>query len=142
MKLLALDFGTKRIGVATCDELGWTVRPLTTIQRKGGRRDLEAVVRLVREQQAEGLVMGLPMNMDGSEGRMARLARRCADDLVPHLPGVTIQMWDERLTSWEAEEELKARGIKAHKRRAQIDQTAAAIILESYLRSDRKESGD
>ena len=75
MRMLGIDFGTKRIGLAVCDEDGLCTRGLQVVFRKGGRQDLEAVCAAAREHQIEALVMGLPLNMDGSEGRMTRSVR-------------------------------------------------------------------
>ncbi len=135
MRLLALDLGTVRIGVAVCDELGLTVRPLSFIARHGGRRDLLAVERLVREQEAAGVVLGLPLNMDGSEGPAAQKTRRFAQSLHAHLAPlkIPVHLWDERLSTWEAEGILRQEGVRASRRRQKVDALAAALILESYL---------
>ncbi len=134
MRLLGIDFGTKRIGLAVCDELGFTTRGLTVIHRRGGRADVEAVCRVAREQDVEALVMGLPLNMDGSEGRMARLVREFSAKLESELD-LPLHLWDERLTSWEAEGILR-QSTKARKRKradGAVDKLAAELILQSYL---------
>lgn len=135
MRLLGLDLGAVRIGVAVCDELGLTVRPLSFIARHGGRRDLLAIERLVREQEACGVVLGLPLNMDGSEGPAAQKTRRFAQALHSHLEAlkVPVHLWDERLSTWEAEGILRQEGVRASRRREKVDAVAAALILESYL---------
>lgn len=132
MRLAALDVGDVRIGVAVSDELGLTVRGVATIRRVGGRRDLDAVARTLAPFAPARVVVGLPYNMDGTEGRQAARVRRFVAELEPHL-GLPIALWDERLTSVAAEEALRAAGLRRDRRRALIDQEAAAVILESYL---------
>jgi putative Holliday junction resolvase len=132
MRMAALDVGDVRIGVAVSDELGLTVRGIATIRRVGGQRDLEAIARTLRPLAPERVVVGLPFNMDGTEGPQAARVRRFVAKLEPHL-GVPVVLWDERLTSVAAEEALRAAGLRRDKRRALIDQEAAAVILESYL---------
>ncbi|HOX43948.1 MAG TPA: Holliday junction resolvase RuvX [Myxococcota bacterium] len=136
MRMLGLDFGTKRIGLAAADREAGLARPLATLARKGGVRDLEAVARLAAEQQAEEVVVGLPLNMDGSEGRMARLAREFAAALGART-GLPVHLWDERLSSFEAEAQLREVGDRPARRKQKVDQVAAALILESYLEAHR-----
>lgn len=140
MRFLGLDLGTKRIGVALSDEMGWTSQGLTTLQRKGGKKDLESIGRLVEEHSVEGIVLGLPLNMNGSEGKAAEQARRFAGLLEEHL-GIPVHLWDERLTSWEAEGILKEAEVKAKKRKQVVDKLAATLILKSYLDA-QQESAD
>lgn len=139
MTLLGLDFGTRRIGVAVCDGAGWAARGLATIQRHGGQRDLDAVGRLVREHRAQAVVMGLPLNMDGTEGRMAELARKFAAALGEHLE-LEIHLFDERLSSFAADEVMQRAQVKRSQRKGMRDQVAAALILEGWLAS-KTESG-
>ena len=137
MVYLGLDFGTRRIGVAVSEGAGWAARGVTTIQRKGGQRDLEAVGRLVQEHEAGAVVMGLPLNMDGSEGRMAELARRFADVLGEHL-GLPIHLFDERLSSFEADRVMQRAQVKRGERKGMRDQVAAAVILEGWLETQQQ----
>lgn len=132
MRLAALDVGDARIGVAVSDELGLTVRGIATIRRVGGQRDLDAIARTLAPFAPAGVVVGLPFNMDGSEGPQAARVRRFAARLEAHLQ-LPIALWDERLTTVAAEEALRAAGLGRERRRALIDQEAAAVILESYL---------
>ena len=140
MRLLGLDFGTKRIGVALSDEMGWTAQGLTVIQRKGNEKDIEKIGRLVLEHGVEGIVLGLPLNMDGSEGKSAEAVRRFAGLLEERLK-IAVHLWDERLTSWEAEGILKEAQVKPKKRKQVVDKLAASLILKSYLEAQR-ESAD
>jgi putative Holliday junction resolvase len=132
MRIAALDVGDARIGVAVCDELGLTTRGLGVVRRRGGLADLEAVAGLIGPFDPDRLVVGLPLNMDGTEGPQATKVRRFADRLAAHT-GLPVELWDERLTTVEAEETLRATGTKRHKRRGLVDQVAAAGILRSYL---------
>jgi putative Holliday junction resolvase len=132
MRMAALDVGDARIGVAVCDELGLTVRGVGVVRRVGGQRDLDAVAAALAPYRPARLVVGLPLNMDGSEGRQAARVRAFVDRLAPHL-GLPVELWDERLTTVEAEEKLRAAGLTASRRKQLVDQEAAAIILESYL---------
>jgi len=132
MRIAALDVGERRIGVAVSDELGMTVRRVATVQRVGGRRDLDALARVLAPLAPARVVVGLPLNMDGSEGRQAARVRAFAERLGPHV-GLPVELWDERLTSWEAESRLRAEGVPPSRWREVVDQEAAVIILESYL---------
>lgn len=140
MRLLGLDFGTKRIGVALSDEMGWTSQGLTVIERKGNQKDIEKIGRLVEEHEVEGIVLGLPLNMDGTEGKAAEAVRRFGG-LLEEALDITVHLWDERLTSWEAEGILKEAQVKPKKRKQVVDKLAASLILKSYLEAQR-ESAD
>ncbi len=138
-KFLALDVGLARIGVATCDGLGITVRPITVVQRRSRRQDFDLLADLVRDEGAEAVVCGLPLNMDGSEGDQAKTTRKWAMRLAQALRTilghpVPIIFWDERLSTQEAQGFL-ARGIQAEE-----DAAAAAVILRAYL--DAQQRGD
>lgn len=133
MRTAALDVGQARIGVAISDELGITVRRLGTIRRRGGVHDLEAVARLLAPWAPAEIVVGLPLAMDGTEGRQAGRMRAFAERLAAYL-GRPVALWDERLTTVEAEERLRARGVGAMRRRAIVDEESASVILESWLR--------
>src|SRR5262247_573591 len=103
MRIAALDVGDARVGVAISDELGLTTRGLGVVRRRGGVRDLEAIARLVVPLAPARIVVGLPLNMDGSEGPQAAKVRRFAERLGTHT-GLPVDLWDERLTTVEAEE--------------------------------------
>lgn len=132
MRLAALDVGDARIGVAVCDELELTVRGAGIVRRVGGRRDLNAVAALLAPLEPERVVIGLPLNMDGSEGPQAAKVRAFGQRLAAHL-ALPVEFWDERLTTVEAEQTLRNAGLSRARRRDLIDQEAAAVILESYL---------
>ena len=132
MRIAALDVGDARVGVAISDELGLTTRGLGVVQRKGGVQDLEAIARLLQPYGPERLVVGLPLNMDGSEGPQAVKVRRFAERIGTHT-SLPVELWDERLTTVEAEAVMRETGVARRKRRGQVDQVAAAGILRSYL---------
>ena len=134
MRIAALDVGDARIGVAICDELGLTTRGLGVVRRQGGVHDLEGIVRLIAPWEPALVVVGLPFNMDGSEGPQAAKVRRFAARFADH-SRLPIEFWDERLTTVEAEEVLRQSGISGRRRKGLVDQVAAAAILRSYLAS-------
>lgn len=128
---MALDHGSRRIGVAVADEeIGMPfARP--AIRRRGGAVDMDAVLALVAAEQAELVVLGLPLNADGSEGPQAAAARRFGAQLSD--AGLQVAYADERLTSWQAERELGERGRRADRASGELDSLAARLILQEYL---------
>ncbi|HVE82362.1 MAG TPA: Holliday junction resolvase RuvX [Myxococcales bacterium] len=132
MRAMGLDVGTKTVGVAVSDELGMTAQALTTLRRTNGRADLEALAGLAAERGATHLVVGLPRNMDGSEGPSAALARSLGDRLAERT-GLPVTYWDERLTTREAQRALLEADVSRARRRKVIDQVAAALILQGWL---------
>ena len=132
MRILGLDIGSKRIGIAISDELGITAQPLETI--KAG--DLRKVVDLIKEYKVEELVVGLPLNMNGSEGPKAREVISLAGSLKEKI-SVPLKMWDERLTTMAVEKELIRADVSRQRRRRSIDKLAAQLILQSYLDSKK-----
>src|SRR5262249_62005215 len=105
-RLAVLDVGDARIGVAVGDELGLTVRGMGIVRRTGGRRDLDAVGALVAPYEPSRLVVGLPLNMDGTEGRQAERVKAFGERLAAHL-ALPVDLWDERLTTFEAPQTLR-----------------------------------
>ncbi len=138
-RLLALDLGEKRVGVAVCDELQLTVRPLPFLRRTNWKQLLGAVADLLQRFDARALVIGLPLNLEGDEGEAAGHARRLARNFSLSLP-VPVFLQDERLTSREAEETLRAAGHSVESLREHVDSEAAAIILRDFLARPRQES--
>jgi putative Holliday junction resolvase len=132
MRIAALDVGDARIGVAVSDELGITAQGVGVVRRVGGRRDLEALGTILAPYAPERLVVGLPLNMDGTEGRQATRVRAFAARAAAHL-GLPLELWDERLTTWAAEHALREADVSRRRRREVVDQVAAAIILQDYL---------
>ncbi|MBI1740345.1 MAG: Holliday junction resolvase RuvX [Acidobacteriales bacterium] len=136
-RILALDVGSRRIGVAVTDPLGITAQGLATIQRQNKRRDLEALGRLLAEYQVREVVVGLPLRLSGAEGTQSEKMRRFADDLHDHF-GVTVHLWDERWTSTEANRLLRETELSIEKRAKAVDRMAAVLILQSWLEAHQR----
>lgn len=134
-RLLAIDPGSVFVGVAVTDELQITVRPLPAIQKTGWKKLLNSISGFVKAFDAKALVIGLPLNFDGSESLSSADARRIARNFALSL-NIPVYLQDERLTSIEAEERLKEEGIEQKKIKEFIDSRAAAIILEDFLTLD------
>ncbi len=131
-RLAALDIGTKRIGVAVSDGLGLTAQPLCVIARRGTTADIEQIRVALANYAVRRVVVGLPLQMDGSEGSQAELVRRFCERLET-ATGWEVLYQDERLTTVESERRLIDAGLRRKARRRVIDKTAAALILQSYL---------
>jgi len=131
-RILALDLGKKRIGLALSDPLGITAQGLPTLERTNIRQDLGALAELVEKNEVTLLLVGHPLHMSGREGRQAEYARDFAEKLAQRT-GVEARLWDERLTTVEAQRVLKESGISIEKRARAVDKLAAMILLESYL---------
>jgi putative Holliday junction resolvase len=131
-RILALDLGKKRIGLAISDPLGITAQGLPNLVRTRKRDDLDAIGQLAREREVGLILMGNPINMRGSEGRQSGWVREFARTLEKRT-GLPIKLWDERLTTVEAGRVLRSSGISIEKRAAAIDRLSAVILLQSYL---------
>ena len=132
MRYLGVDLGRARIGLALADDVLRTARPLRVVTRRGEAADLAAIAESARDYEVERAVLGLPLNMDGTEGASARLARAFAPKLEAAL-GVPVELFDERLSTFEAESRLRARGFSAKDSRSKVDAEAAAVILQGWL---------
>jgi putative Holliday junction resolvase len=137
MRFLGLDLGRATIGLALADEVLRTARPLRTLRRRGEAEDLAALRAVVAEYEVERAVLGLPLNMDGSEGPSARMARAFAVRLEGAL-GIPVELFDERLSTFEAETRLRELGFSARAQRDKVDAEAAAVILQGWL--DRRKA--
>ncbi len=136
-RALALDLGERRIGVAVSDALGVVARPLEIFTRTSRKADFAHIGALVATHHIDVVIVGLPFNMDGSEGRQAAWVRDYSAALAQTL-AVPVEFWDERLTSEEAEDILRARGASHRGKstaKGTVDAVAAAVILQSYLDS-------
>ena len=133
-RVLALDLGKRRIGLAMSDELGLTAQGLETLERTNIREDLGKLSQLIAEKNVSLVLMGQPLHMSGHEGRQSEYTRDFAGRLQK-ATGVAIQFWDERLTTVEAQRVLRQSGIGIQKRAQAVDRLAAVILLESYLDS-------
>ncbi|HLJ45480.1 MAG TPA: Holliday junction resolvase RuvX [Bryobacteraceae bacterium] len=135
-RVLALDLGKRRIGLALSDELGITAQGLETLQRTTIREDISRLAQLIAERNVSLILVGKPLHMSGHEGRQVEFARDFADRLRAATE-VPVQFWDERLTTVEAQRVLKQSGISIEKRAKAVDRLSAVILLESYLDSLR-----
>jgi putative Holliday junction resolvase len=133
-RILALDLGKRRIGLALSDELGITAQGLETLQRTRLREDLQKLEQLIREKNVSLILMGNPVHMSGDEGRQSDYSREFGERLKA-AAGVEVKLWDERLTTVEAERVLRESGISLNKRSQAVDRLSAVILLESYLDS-------
>lgn len=133
MRILGLDLGEKTIGVALSDPLGWTAQGITTLRRgKDKEADLAAIAALVEKFNVERVVIGLPLNMDGSMGPQALAALEFAGELQRRL-NLPVETWDERLTTVAAEKVLLEGDVSRRGRKKVLDKLAAALILQNYL---------
>ena len=131
-RILALDLGSRRIGLALSDELGVTAQGLPTLQRKTREQDIDALSAIATQHRVGQIVVGHPVNMNGGEGPRARQAERFAHTLHKRL-AVPVVLWDERLTTRQARRVLKESGASIEKRAKAIDRMAAILILQGYM---------
>ena len=137
MRVLGLDYGSKTVGVAVSDPLGLTAQRVETIWRKQEnklRRTLARIEELVKEYQAERIVIGLPRNMNNTMGERAEKSLEFGE-MVEKRTGLPVIMWDERLTTREAERALMEAGVRRENRKDYLDSVAAVLILQGYLDS-------
>lgn len=139
-RLLGLDFGDRRIGIAVSDELGLTAQPVLTLVRKNTRQDLKSLGRLLRRYGCTAIVMGNPLHMSGDISSQAAKAQAFAETLRTTF-SLPVHLWDERLTSAEAHRHLHAAGRPLSGHREVVDQVAAVLILQSFLDAHRAETG-
>ena len=132
MRVMALDVGDKRIGIAVSDALLITAQPRPTLRRKGLESDIESLRRLAVENEVHEIVVGQPLHMSGKESPQSEKVARFAEQLRKILD-IPVVFWDERLTSFAAEQHLEEMGLKWRKRREHVDKIAAMIILQNYL---------
>lgn len=140
-RILALDFGDRRIGIALSDPAGVAARPLLTLVRTSWARDLERLRGIVREHAIRCIVVGLPLDMDGGRGARVRLTEAFMAR-VQRATGLPVVAWDERLTTVQAERTLLEGDVSRARRRRVIDQVAAVILLQSYLDARRSRGGE
>ena len=134
MRVMALDVGDKTIGVAISDSLLLTAQPRPTLRRKDIRADIEALRLLAQANEVDKIVVGQPLHMSGHESPQSKKIARFAEQLHTVLD-VPIVFWDERLTSFAAEQHLEELGLNWRQRRQHVDKIAAMIILQNYLDS-------
>jgi putative pre-16S rRNA nuclease len=137
VRALGVDLGSKRIGIAVSDPTGTIASPLTVVQRsKSTRRDLDEIARIAREEEADVIVVGLPLTMRGEVGSAAAAAIAEAARLAT-VVGVPVETHDERLTTVTAERSLMEAGMRGEQRRRVVDKVAAAVMLQSWLDARR-----
>jgi len=132
MRILGLDIGSRRIGVAVSDPAGRVATPLTVLDAKALSRDIKPLARLVEDYEVGRIVVGLPLSLDGTEGPQARDVRATAKGLMQHV-GVPLTYHDERLSSAEARRAMAAAGSSGRQQRGSVDKVAATVLLQSWL---------
>lgn len=135
MRYLAIDYGMKRTGLAICDAAETIASPVTVITGQGGL--IAKIMEVIEDEKIEAVVVGLPLNMDGTDSGQTKKVRLFAEQLGAK-KGVSIHFQDERLTSFEAEQKLAGLGITRKKKKKHLDAIAAAVILQTYI--DKKNS--
>ncbi|MBN3038861.1 MAG: Holliday junction resolvase RuvX [Candidatus Omnitrophica bacterium] len=134
MRILALDVGEKNIGLAISDELGWTAQGLPTLRYQENTEALLEITNVVKENNVSEIVVGMPINMDGSLGKKAKEVVSFLESLQKEV-SVPIKLWDERMSSVQAEKLMLKADLSRKKRKKKVDQLAAQIILQTYLDS-------
>jgi putative Holliday junction resolvase len=132
-RALGIDPGEVRIGLALSDPLRITAQPVDHLPRVGSRRDLNNIAEFCREHEVHTVVIGLPLTLAGAEGPAAAASRAMAEGLSRRLPKARIELWDERLTTVQAERLMLDADVKRKRRRQKIDSLAACLILQSWL---------
>lgn len=133
-RILAIDYGSRRMGLAVSDALGITAQGLDTLERKNKRSDFARLERTIREYQVTEIVLGNPLRMSGEEGAQSRKVAEFAEELKQRF-GVPVHLWDERLTSSEANRLLREAEVSLQKRVQAVDRMAATLILQSFLQA-------
>ena len=138
MRLMGIDYGVKRIGIAVSDAMGYSAHPLTIIHRKSLAEDIEAIKLISDKNNVSKIVLGLPLNMDGSEGKLAQDVRSFAEKLTAGLK-LPVEFFDERLSSLQTERILvEEADMSREKRKGVRDKIAASLFLQAYLDSHRQ----
>lgn len=138
-RVLGIDYGEKRMGLALSDEVGLTARPLSTLVRRNRQDDIRRLRDICRTNAVGRIVVGHPLHIRGGAGEMAEQTSRFAARLQKEL-GIPVELIDERLTSWEAER-MAAQGELSQRKRGALDDVAAAILLREYLEQEREKRG-
>lgn len=133
-RILAIDYGSRRMGLAVTDPLGITAQGLETLERKNNRADFGRLERTIREFQVKEIVLGNPLRMSGQEGTQSRKVADFAEELRKRFQ-LPVHLWDERLTSAEANRLLRENEVSTRKRAQAVDRMAAVLILQSFMQS-------
>ena len=140
MRIIGLDYGDSRIGVAVSDAMGLTAQPVGTLSEKTWTKQLEKLEPIVREYGAEKFVLGMPRNMNGTIGPRGEITRKFAEALSARF-GIPVVEWDERLSSVSAHRALSEGGMHGTKKKGKVDMLAAVFILQGYLDSPENRKG-
>ena len=135
MRIMGIDLGSKRIGIAISDEMCWTAQGIKVIKRVGINRDIEEIIKLVKEYSIDEIVVGLPVNMNGTIGKQAESVLIFVERLKSKI-NIPVATWDERLSTVAVTRVLLEGNVKRNKRKEVVDKMAAVYILQGYL--DRK----
>lgn len=135
MRIMALDLGTRTIGVAVSDVTGLIANGIETVRRTSPERDFSRLEQLVAQWKIGEIVLGYPKNMNGTIGERAKVSEQFAEELKNRFPGISVVLWDERLSTVAAERVLIDADLQRKKRRKVIDMMAAVVILQNYLDS-------
>src|SRR5690348_279226 len=136
LRILGLDVGDRRIGVAVSDPLGLTAQPVLTLVRSNRKQDLRSIQRLIRKYNCSDIVVGNPLYMSGDQSPQAAKAQAFAQ-MLREETGLPVHLWDERLTTTEAHRHLHAAGRPGSEHKSVVDQVSAVLILEGYLAANR-----
>lgn len=136
-RILAIDLGARRIGLALSDELGWTAQGLPTIERRNRQADLDALAGLISRHTVRLVIAGNPLRLSGEAGAGSREAALFAERLQRRT-GVEVRLWDERLTTRQASRVLRSSGVSIAKRAKAIDRLSAVLLLQNYLDHERQ----
>ncbi len=139
MRIMGLDIGEVNIGVAVSDALGWTAQGIETIRRKGEKTDIPHILNLIKEYEVDTIVVGLPLNMDGSSGSSAAKARHMGE-LLKEVSSLNVIYQDERLTTMAANKMLIEADVSRSRRKQVVDKISAIFILQTYLDSQSNKS--
>ncbi len=135
MRIIGIDYGDARVGIAVSDPLGFTAQGIETVSNKVYAKMLERVVEIIKSYNADKIVIGLPKNMNGTLGPRGEISQKFADELKEYFPETEIILWDERLSTVQAAGVLNVTNTRGKDRKNVIDTVAASIILQSYLDS-------
>jgi putative Holliday junction resolvase len=133
-RILAIDYGARRMGLAVSDPLGITAQGIETLERKNKKADFGRLERTIREYQVREIVLGYPLRMSGEEGRQSQKVSEFAEELRQRFQ-LPVHLWDERLSSAEANRLLREADLSSRKRAGAVDRMAAALILQSFLQA-------
>ena len=133
-RILAIDYGSRRMGLAVSDLLGVTAQGLDTLQRRNKRADFGFLARVIRNNNVQEIVLGLPLRMSGEQGTQAQKVSEFAEELRQRF-NLPVHLWDERLTSAEANRVLREAELSIEKRAQAVDRMAAVLILQSFLQA-------